>query len=59
MPPTPAPPRPNWGIDAYKHGVHDIQDDGTVPMESNRGQMALHYHLYALAPLIMLADQWS
>lgn len=22
----------------------------------NRGQMALHYHLYALAPLVMLAE---
>jgi poly(beta-D-mannuronate) lyase len=42
-------------MDAYKHGVHDIQGDGTLPMEMERGQMALHYHLYALAPLIMLA----
>jgi poly(beta-D-mannuronate) lyase len=46
----------NWGVDAYKHGIHDIQDDGTLPMELGRGQMALHYHLYALAPLMMLAE---
>jgi poly(beta-D-mannuronate) lyase len=37
----------NWGVDAYKHGIHDIQGDGTLPMELGRGQMALHYHLYA------------
>jgi len=46
----------NWGMDAYKHGIHEIQDDGTLPMELDRGQMALHYHLYALAPLMMLAE---
>lgn len=45
-----------WGIDAYKQGVHDIRDDGTLPLEMDRGQMALHYHLYALAPLMMLAE---
>jgi poly(beta-D-mannuronate) lyase len=45
-----------WGMDAYRHGVRDIQDDGTLPMEMDRGQMALHYHLYALAPLVLLAE---
>jgi poly(beta-D-mannuronate) lyase len=46
----------DWGLDAYKHGVHDIQPDGTLPNEMARGQMALHYHLYALPPLTMLAE---
>jgi len=46
----------DWGMDAYKHGVNYIQPDGTLPLEMERGQMALHYHLYALAPLIMLAE---
>ena len=45
-----------WGLDAYKEGAHDIAKDGTLPMEMDRGQMALHYHLYALAPLIMIAE---
>lgn len=45
-----------WAIDAYREGVKDIGADGTLPMEMDRGQMALHYHLYALAPLIMLAE---
>jgi poly(beta-D-mannuronate) lyase len=46
----------DWGVDAYKRGVHDIQPDGTLPNEMARGQMALHYHLYSLAPLMMLAE---
>jgi poly(beta-D-mannuronate) lyase len=46
----------DWAMDAYKEGVHDIGEDGTLPMEMDRGQMALHYHLYALAPLILLAE---
>jgi len=45
-----------WGMDAYRHGARDIRDDGTLPMEMDRGQMALHYHLYALAPLVLLAE---
>jgi poly(beta-D-mannuronate) lyase len=45
-----------FSTDAYKQGVHDIRDDGTLPREMDRGQMALHYHLYALAPLIMIAE---
>jgi len=45
-----------WGVDAYKDGVHDIREDGTLPQELARGQMALHYHFYALAPLLFLAE---
>jgi poly(beta-D-mannuronate) lyase len=45
-----------WSVDAYREGVDDIRADGTLPMEVDRGQMALHYHLYALAPLVMLAE---
>jgi poly(beta-D-mannuronate) lyase len=46
----------DWGMDAYKDGVHDIREDGTLPQEMARGQMALHYHFYALAPLLFLAE---
>ena len=46
----------DWGMDAYRLGVSYIQPDGTLPLEMERGQKALHYHLYALAPLIMLAE---
>ena len=46
----------DWGMNAYREGVRDIRSDGTLPMEMARGQMAFHYHVYALAPLIMLAE---
>lgn len=46
----------DWGVDEYRRGVREIKDDGTLPNEMARRQMALHYHLYSLAPLIMLAE---
>jgi poly(beta-D-mannuronate) lyase len=45
----------NWCMDAYREGARDIAADGTLPMEMERGQMAMHYHLYALSPLVMIA----
>ena len=45
-----------WAVNAYKDGIHEIRDDGTLPLEMERAQRALHYHLYALAPLMMLAE---
>ena len=45
-----------WGIASYKAGVDQIQPDGSLPLEMNRAGRALHYHLYALAPLIMIAE---
>ncbi len=45
-----------WGIATYQMGVDAIQPDGTLTAEMNRGQRALHYHLYALGPLVMLAE---
>ena len=46
----------DWGMAAYRIGVDAIQQDGSLKAEMNRGQMALHYNLYALASLIMLAE---
>ncbi|RXH56317.1 alginate lyase family protein [Granulicella sibirica] len=46
----------NWGITAYKKGVDRIQPDGTLPLEMARATRALHYHLYALAPLVLIAE---
>lgn len=45
-----------WGIDSYKAGVDQIRPDGALPRELARAGMALHYHLYALAPLVMIAE---
>jgi poly(beta-D-mannuronate) lyase len=46
----------NWGMDAYHSGIAQIQPDGTLPLEMKRGQRALHYHLFAAAPLVYLAE---
>ena len=45
-----------WGVTAYRMGLDLIQPDGSLVAEMNRGQMAMHYNLYALGPLIMLAE---
>lgn len=46
----------HWGVTAYHMGLELIQPDGSLTAEMNRGQMAMHYNLYALGPLIMLAE---
>jgi len=46
----------NWAMATYDNGVNQIRPDGTLPMEMARGSKALHYHLYALAPLVLLAE---
>lgn len=46
----------NWGIDTYRYGVSQITPDGTLPLEMFRGRRALHYHLFAAAPLVTMAE---
>lgn len=46
----------NWAMNTAKAGVGAIQPDGTLPEEMRRGRRALHYHLYAASPLVMLAE---
>jgi len=46
----------DWGASTYDDGVHFILPDGTLPLEMARGQRALHYHLFALGPLVMMAE---
>jgi poly(beta-D-mannuronate) lyase len=45
-----------WGLNLYKTGVLEIGPQGQLPRELDRAAMALHYHLYALGPLVMLAE---
>jgi poly(beta-D-mannuronate) lyase len=45
-----------WGMDAYSQGIDSIEPDGSLTAEMNRAGMALHYQLYALGPLVMLAE---
>jgi poly(beta-D-mannuronate) lyase len=46
----------DWAMGTYNNGVGQIRPDGTLPLEMARGARALHYHLYALAPLVFLAE---
>ena len=46
----------DWAMNTYRVGINEIQPDGSMPLEMQRGRRALHYHLYALAPLVYLAD---
>jgi poly(beta-D-mannuronate) lyase len=45
-----------WGLAACRQGLRNIQPDGSLTAEMNRGQKAWHYHLYALGPLVMVAE---
>jgi poly(beta-D-mannuronate) lyase len=46
----------DWSVSTYTDGVGRIQPDGTLPLEMARGQRALHYHLFAIAPLVTMAE---
>ncbi|WP_169747249.1 alginate lyase family protein [Edaphobacter aggregans] len=46
----------DWAMRAAREGIAAIRPDGTLPREMARGARALHYHLYAAAPLVMLAE---
>ncbi|MCB1519947.1 MAG: alginate lyase family protein [Hyphomicrobiaceae bacterium] len=40
----------------YRDALADIADDGTLPHEIARGRRALHYHVFAATPLVVLAE---
>lgn len=46
----------DWGVEAYRTGAAQIDANGEMPLEMHRGRRALHYHFYALAPLVYLAE---
>lgn len=46
----------DWAVAGYRIGIAQIRPDGSLPLEMRRGQRALHYHLYALAPLVYIAE---
>jgi poly(beta-D-mannuronate) lyase len=46
----------DWGIASYRIGLEQIEADGVLPLELKRGKRARDYHLYAVAPLVMLAE---
>ncbi|GGA66302.1 hypothetical protein GCM10011507_17300 [Edaphobacter acidisoli] len=46
----------DWAMSAAKQGIAAIQPDGTLPNEMHRAMRALHYHLYAAGPLVLMAE---
>ncbi len=46
----------DWGMEAARRGLRDIEADGTLPLELARRSRARDYHMYALTPLVMLAE---
>ena len=46
----------DWAVSTYRNGIKQVTPEGTLPLEMRRGQRALHYHLYAISPLVYLAE---
>ena len=46
----------DWGLARGRIGLRQVRADGLLPLELARGKLALHYHVFALAPLLMLAE---
>ncbi len=46
----------DWGLNAGRVGLKQVMPDGTLPREMARASMASHYHLFAVAPLVLLAE---
>lgn len=45
----------DWGREVFRFAMGQIGDDGALTAEMGRGRRALHYHLFAAEPLVMLA----
>lgn len=46
----------NWGLEQAKNGIQEIQKNGVLPRELKRERRAFTYHVFAAAPLIMIAE---
>jgi poly(beta-D-mannuronate) lyase len=46
----------DWAIRAAREGIAQVRPDGTLPLELQRAARALHYHLFAASPLVMIAE---
>ena len=47
----------DWGINGAKYAFAvQVREDGTLPLEMKRGKKALQYHIFSLAPLIMISE---
>lgn len=46
----------DWALDNYRRSIKAIDADGVLPRELGRRSRALSYHIFALQPLVMLAE---
>ena len=44
------------GVAAYRLALSEMRTDGALPLELARGKHALHYHNFALTPLVLIAE---
>ncbi|MFT8245395.1 alginate lyase family protein [Roseomonas sp. BN140053] len=44
----------DWGLDKLRQQLAQVTAEGALPQEAARGALALHYHLFALAPIAAL-----
>ena len=45
-----------WGSKVFDHAMSQVAPDGSLPLEMERAAKALHYHSFAVQPLVMLAS---
>lgn len=45
-----------WGRKVFDFAMGQVQPDGSLPLELERAGRALNYHLFAAAPLVMMAS---
>jgi poly(beta-D-mannuronate) lyase len=45
-----------WGRKVFDYAMGQVQADGSLPQEVARAKRALNYHLFASAPLVMIAS---
>src|SRR5690606_19191074 len=46
----------DWAVAKSRIALAQIGPDGTLPLEVARAGKALHYHLFAVTPLVVLAE---
>jgi poly(beta-D-mannuronate) lyase len=46
----------DWGVESARIGLRQVGPDGSLPLEMGRRAKALHYHLFAVAPLVITAE---
>jgi poly(beta-D-mannuronate) lyase len=46
----------SWAVSTAEVALAQVRADGFLPLELQRKALALHYHLFALAPLVMMRE---